>query len=274
MTIWTDASEYGWGAFTEDCREARGIWSPLERTFHINVLEIRAITKTMTTFSPLPTAIQVATDNACAVAATRKHGSRNPQIQAEVSSLLARAVTLHTFVSAYHIAGPTNVVADSLSRPFPLEAEWELPKEQFRALCQQLGTPQVDLFTSPRNNQLPTFVFPFAHPRATAVDALAISWSKWDTLYLFPPPALLLRVAQLLEAYQGSAILIAPDRPTAPWFPLLHQICQPVNFSPTPIQWVGATQTETPSTSLERWIVFTFCAQYSLKHLQTAPPPR
>lgn len=167
------------------------------------------------------------------MAVIRKRGSRSPLIQAEVSTLLARAKDLSTFIRAHHIAGATNVIADALSRPTALEAECELPPAQFSALCLMIETPQVDLFASPRNHKLPVFVSPFAHPKAAAVDALAISWNQWNNLYLFPPPELLLKVAQRLETFQGKVITIAPSRSTAPWFPILSHLCRPLSFNPT-----------------------------------------
>ena len=273
LTIWTDASEHGWGAFTEDGREAQGTWSTEEKTKHINILELRAISRALTALAPLPPSIQIATDSSCAVAAIRKRGSRSTQIQTEVSSLLSKAQELTTFVRAHHIAGVTNVIADALSRPTALEAEWELPAAQFALLSKTLGTPQVDLFASPRNNKLPIFVSPFAHPKATAVDALAISWNQWSNIYLFPPPALLLQVAQRLEAFQGRALIIAPYRPTAPWFPVLSQLCVPSPFLPTPSQWTGEGKTRKLSISSDRWTAYIFCGPSTVTRSPTEPQP-
>ena len=61
--------------------------------------------------------------------------------------------------------------------------------------CQMWFTPQVDLFTTHLNHNLPLYVSPVPDPNAWDIDALNINWTAL-TAYVYPPTALLHRVIQ------------------------------------------------------------------------------
>jgi hypothetical protein len=104
-------------------------------------------------------------------------------------------------IAATHVPGSVNVVADSLSRANPTASEWELPQTEFDSLTSRLGLPQIDLFATLRNNKLPIFVSPFAHPEAEATNAFTLDWNTWTFVYIFPPPTYYTR---LQNAFSNS----------------------------------------------------------------------
>ena len=86
------------------------------------------------------------------------------------------------------IPGNRNVVADALSRPYPLPGEWAISPQDRAEVLQRLPGLEVNLMATPYNNKLPTFVSHFLHHLAFAVDARMVDWNKWDKLYVFPYP--------------------------------------------------------------------------------------
>ncbi|KAJ1125086.1 hypothetical protein NDU88_003524 [Pleurodeles waltl] len=71
----TDASTLGWGAHLGDL-EIKGLWSPVEQMFHINLLELRAIRLALKAFLPSlrGQSVQVLTDNTTAMWYINKQG--------------------------------------------------------------------------------------------------------------------------------------------------------------------------------------------------------
>ena len=97
---------------------------------------------------------------------------------------------------------------------------------------QQLRTllyPVIDLFVHPGNAKLPAFGCPFPFPSATVVDALATNWYRWKRIYLFPPPHLIQACLQKLRDFRGSALVIVPVLPSAPWWPEFRLVCTPLD---------------------------------------------
>ena len=47
IVVWTDASNSGWGGHTENGSWRMGRWSEGQKTLHINILEIMAITNSI-----------------------------------------------------------------------------------------------------------------------------------------------------------------------------------------------------------------------------------
>lgn len=109
-----------------------------------------------------------------------------------------------------HLSGSLNVLADLESREGPISTEWALDNDTFHWLS-SLSVPfQVDLFATRHNHQLPSYVSPCPDPAALDVNALVVPWSRWDSIYLFPPSQLLHKVSSLILHYQGRGVLVAP----------------------------------------------------------------
>ena len=62
-----------------------------------------------------------------------------------------------TSLTAIHIPGIHNTIADKLSRKFIDNVEWSHDAAIFAQLCSISGTPDIDLFASRLNNKLPTY---------------------------------------------------------------------------------------------------------------------
>ena len=129
---------------------------------------------------------------------------------------------LNLWVTAAHLPGYLNVLADDKSRIFDDKTEWKLNTEVFRKVVQQFTVPNIDLFASRLNCQLKQFVSWLPDPDAAFIDAFSLDWSKF-TFYAFPPFSLVSRVLQKVEDDRASGILVLPNWPTQSWFPLLRR---------------------------------------------------
>ena len=193
VTIWSDASTIGWGSFTSTDLHFSGLWSPAQSSLHINQLEILAVHLSLINL-PHNTSYLVMSDNKTTVSAINHFGSKSPSIQSMAVPLFHQAWSSNQTLSALHIPGHENVVADLLSRDKPIDSEWELSIESFRALEDRLGSFEIDLFATPMNHKLTKFVSTFNHPRSWAVNAFCLNWNQFGAIYLFPPPNALPKV--------------------------------------------------------------------------------
>ena len=221
LQIFTDASKEGWGAHLNE-HIARGSWSLPESKLHINYLELKAVFLALKEFQKvcIGKMVLVATDNTTVVAYINKEGGmRSGPLCALLWRILTWCTGKQVTLRARHIPGHLNVVADKLSRlGQTIQTEWSLLPEIFQALCDRWHQPQIDLFATRFNNKLPLFVSPVPDPRATAVDALSLSWEDLDA-YAFPPTAILGKVVEKLQdSPYRRLIIIAPGWPNMAWF--------------------------------------------------------
>ena len=127
-------------------------------------------------------------------------------------------IVRNIWVSAVHIAGSCNAVADQLSRKCS-DHEWQLNKTVFQAL--------VSLFSNHRLiclvPQLPRYVAWHPDPGASFMNAFSISWSS-EFFYAFPPFALICRCLEKVNADTAEGILVVPACPTQTWYTQVLQI--------------------------------------------------
>jgi len=231
VVVTTDASNEGWGGHatleTGPDPLFSGIWDPKERHLHINVLELRAIRLTLQLLTPsvAATSVLVECDNTTAVSYLNKQGGTHSEILYKESLLLYTWAQSHQVrLRAIHRPGVDNELADFLSRNRPDPNEWVLSSQVCDRLFRMWSLPQVDLFASHQNHRLPVWFGRYPHPEAAAHDALSQCWTGLS-VYAFPPKNLLLRtVVKLRNDGVQEAIVIAPNWPRSPWFPLLQQM--------------------------------------------------
>ena len=230
-----DSSNLGYGAVWKDS-VLSGHWSDSILRLHINIKELMAVEQACLEWGHrwIGLNIQFLLDNATAVATLRKEGScRTPalhQVWLRIQELAFR----HNFsLSARWIRGTLNCEADLLSRNTPTPTEWTLDQNSFRKIHRRWGPFDVDLFATPTNAQLGTFVTPFPHPRAIETNALVINWALFDRIYAFPPPNLVPVLLPLLEQHRRRVTLVAPWWPNREWFLPLKEIFPIV--SPLPL---------------------------------------
>ena len=226
LTIESDASLLGWGALAEDIPTG-GLWSPQERCLHINVLELMAGAFAVKAFSKARKNfhIRLKMDNTSAVAyLNHMGGTRSPTLSAQAQDLwqwcLARGITL----SAEHLAGTSNEVADYQSRSLQsTSSEWRLDPTVFMEISRRLGPCEIDLFASHLNAQTHKFISWRPDPFAMATDALQTQWTTLQG-YAFPPFCLVGRCLGKVRREQATIALVAPVWTGQPWYPALLEL--------------------------------------------------
>ena len=191
---------------------------------------------------PAGSHVRVHCDNTTTVLVIRRGGSQSRQLneiyRQIVTVILKRNITL----SAVFLKGCLNITDRPVynSRTLGLES---------RQVIQTLTPPpQTDLFATAENRVLPDFVSPFYHPQATAMDAFALDWDQWDTIYLFPPTNLILKVLLKIRSFGGTAYVVAPWWPNRLWFNELQSVSKDHRrLSPDRYQMVAGQKVQAPS---------------------------
>ena len=108
--------------------------------------------------------------------------------------------------------------------------------------------PPLDLFASRQNTQSPRY-FSWEHDsRAMGVDSLSHRWSWQETLYAYPPPALLPRVLQkVIRESVYEMVLVTPCFPQASWWPAVLQLSTTVPVVLPCRPWVTTDPAGLPS---------------------------
>ena len=227
----TDASGEGWGAVYSESADSTvvestgGRWSIEEKQEHINVLELKAGLLGIKAFQLKLSNVHVklTMDSTTAISyVSRMGGTHSQKCNVLAFEFWELCRKLNLWVTAAHLPGYLNVLADDKSRIFDDKTEWKLNTEVFRRIVQKFMVPNIDLFASRLNFQLKPFVSWIPDPEAAFIDAFSLDWSKF-TFYAFPPFSLVSRVLQKVEDDRASGILVLPNWPTQSWFPLLKR---------------------------------------------------
>ncbi|CAB4007500.1 Transposon Tf2-6 poly [Paramuricea clavata] len=223
--LYTDASTKGWRANMANVTTG-GEWSTVEKDHHINYLELRAVLFGLQSLCrEISNAhVKVMTDNTTAVVyINNMGGSRSFLCNDMAREVWAWCMTRNIWLTASHIPGKLNVVADKASRVFDDSTEWKLDANIFPKLTAHFGTPEVDMFASRLNYQMTPFVSWHPDPQAWAIDAFTLDRNN-IFFYAFPPFSIIPQVLQKLDTAQTQAILIVPNWPIQPWYPLLTRL--------------------------------------------------
>ena len=178
VIIRSDASLLGWGATCEGIRTG-GLWSELEKMWHINCLEMQAAALATQTFLKGRTGLSVLLqmDNTTAVAYINNLGGTvSPQLTTLAKTLWMWALQRDITLTAQHIPGVSNIVADTESRTVRDRTDWKLSPEIFSQINQIFGPLEVDLFASRLTHQLPRYFSWRPDPLAEATDAFRQDW--------------------------------------------------------------------------------------------------
>ena len=126
-------------------------------------------------------------DNRTAVFYVNRMGGTHSQALSNLAIRLWQwCLEKNLVLSAEHLPGIDNHVADEESRTIHPAAEWKLHQGTFWQITQTLGKCKVDLFATRLNTQLERFVSWRPDPEAIGSDALQLNWT--DLMgYAFPP---------------------------------------------------------------------------------------
>ena len=225
ILIKSDASLMGWGA-VHDNQSTGGRWSDTEKEQHINALETKAAQFALQTFCDKVKNkhIRILIDNTTAVAYINKMGgSHSTNCNNIARDIWFWCLKRNIWLSAAHLPGSKNIEADKASRVFYDNTEWKLNTCIFKNITDKWFMPNIDLFASRLNHQLPRYVAWHPDPGAEAVDAFTLNWGN-DTFYAFPPFSLLGKVLQKIYNDKAQGILIVPNWTTQTWYPQLMQL--------------------------------------------------
>lgn len=240
LIIFTDASLMGWGCFIPSSKsQFGGRWGQEDIGYDINYLELKAILLSLQTCAKnlKQVHIQVRSDNTTAVTGINRQGStHSSRCNSITRQIWLWAIDRQLWLSAAHCPGVLNVHADEASRIFDDNTEWMLNKQSFHRICSTFGNPSIDLFASRLNNQVPQYCSWQPDPGAVIIDCFSVDWSQFQLTYSFPPFSLVGRTLQKIARECSTAIIIVPNWPSQPWFPLLRKMIdgQPLKFAVKP----------------------------------------
>ena len=202
ITIYSDASLNRRGGVINELSPG-GPFSKEEMTFHINYLESLACFLTPQTFCSVlrDCHIKAMIDNTTVISYNNNMGGRTTTCNSVTRKLWLWCIERNFWVTAAHIPGKLDVLADTESRQIFHDTEWKLDRLVF---------DRISHFASRRNFQLRPFISWKPNPEAFAIDAFSISW-KEHNFFAFPPFAIIDRVLQTTQT----------------WFPrLLHMLVE------------------------------------------------
>ena len=227
LTLTSDASKEGWGGWTCHNREASGLWSPSEKSLHINILELLTVLFLFQCFfqRTYDCSIAIKTDNSTAVAYINHQGGTKCDILCDLALELWRfCIKRRIMIKAFHLKGRENRRADYLSRLSPSDHSYFLKQKIFNRIKFSLKFDLVlDAFGSRLNAKLPLFISRFPDPFSACNDAFSVLWK--DNIYLFPPIPILHRVlSKFISDKVGHGLLVCPYWPSQPWFPIILEL--------------------------------------------------
>ena len=222
-TITTDASMLGWGCVMDGYDGSGGMWSAVEVTHHINLLELLAAFFALKAFRQhiIQSHVRLQIDNTTAVAAINHMGtSHSKRCNDLTKTIWLWCIDNHIWLSAVHIPGALNVQADQRSRNFSLNSEWQLDKRLFNSITELFHVkPEIDLFATRLNKQVEKYISHKPDPFAIAVDAFSVNWHNYK-FYAFPPFSIILHTLYKIDQDSATGILIIPNWTTQSYFPV------------------------------------------------------
>ena len=179
------------------------------------------------------------TDNQTTVAYINHMGGTNSIICNNIAvSILTFCIKHNSWISAAHVPGIDNTIADNKSRQFKDDTEWQLLPMHFNTITQSLNfMPIVDLFASRVNHQSPKYVSWHPDPNAIGTDAFTISW-KNIKVYAFPPFCIVGRTVAKITKDGASGIISIPKWTNQCWYPNVMSITKKMVTIPKKALWL------------------------------------
>ncbi|VDI82098.1 Hypothetical predicted protein [Mytilus galloprovincialis] len=165
-----------------------GPWLQSEKSFHINALELIAVTHAVKSFLKDRHNLQVLiqTDNITTMTYINKMGGTVSKVCNKLAlELWTWCLQKDIVLKADFIPGRENLIADWESRHHSDSSNWKLHSKVFNSLMKQTMTCNIDLFADRSNNQLQTYISWLPDPGALAFNALLHPWTSFKA-YAFP----------------------------------------------------------------------------------------
>ena len=150
LVIESDASRTGWGAVCQGSRTG-GPWSETEQQWHINCLEALAAFLAVKCFARdrRGVTILLRMDNITAVTYVNKLGGTvSQQMNSIVKELWLWCMNRDITLTAEHLPGFLNTIADEESRVMKDNSDWMLHPRVFNRIQRRWGPLEVDMFAS------------------------------------------------------------------------------------------------------------------------------
>ena len=201
-----------------------GQWSALEKTFHINVLELKAVKLAILSFHrifPNTLSVHIRIDNITALTYLKKMGGTKSAQLTHLSKQIWEYLLQHQItITVEYLPGRLNVEADTMSRNVRDSSEWKLDPQVFWKICKARWRPCTDLFASRLSHQVPLYFSWKIDPYSRGQDALQTCWTHLRG-YAFPPFSLISRVLWKVRQEEATILLITPAWQTQAWYPQL-----------------------------------------------------
>ncbi|XP_077978269.1 uncharacterized protein LOC144433780 [Glandiceps talaboti] len=199
-----------------------------ERMMHINCLELLAGAFAVQSYVGTKTRlhIRLKIDNQTAVAYVNTlEGTRSIVLSSLALSLWDWALKRNIHLSAEHLPGIQNHIADWEFRHSLDSSDWKLKQSIFKDLMKIRGPCKIDLFAFRLNTQLPQYMSWKPDPQSVAVEVFQHPWGVSHN-YAFPPFCLIGRCLAKVRRGSGKAdlILITPVWPPQPWYPMILEM--------------------------------------------------
>ena len=128
-------------------------------------------------------------------------------------------------LTAEHLPGVLNTIADEKSRVMKDRSNWRLDPEIFHQIQVRWGPLEVDMFASRLTTQLERFFSWRPDSEVEARDAFSQDWTRLQRKgYANPPWNLVGRVLNRVQQQEITQVLIAPVWKSQPWYPTLLEL--------------------------------------------------
>jgi hypothetical protein len=228
--LFVDASSTGWGAWLHQGDErfhSFGFWPECIRNQTSNFHELLAVSCSIKCYLfrmilRSGTHLKIHSDNSATVFnIQRKSAARN--LYHSLRDLFNLCANNEISITAVHVKGVENSVADSLSR-LSRSGDYSLKAGVTQQLCAALQvTPVVDLFATRENAQFPSFVSPMLGDHTLVRDALGITWAA-QLNFVHPPIPLIGRCLRKILAENASAVVVLPHWKGQSWSNVLNKM--------------------------------------------------
>ena len=169
--------------------------------------------------------IRIMCDNTTAVNVINHMGSSHSDPRTSMAKEIWEwCIDCKIWLSAAHIPGKQNLVADFESRRNQRESEWQIVKVSLVCALERLQfKPDIDLFAFCINHQFSKYVSCRPDPEALAINAFSLNWSNQNN-YAFPPFSVIPTVLNRLTSERARGVIVLPDWPNQAWYPTVLRL--------------------------------------------------